>query len=624
MEDQGKRLLVAVAIAFAIMIGWSFLFPPEQVDEKPPETPTEATGPVQPGSPTAPVQPGQPAAVAPGTDAPPASRGAEKEVALEFDNFRATFSTYGAALKSWQLLGEQFYDGERSIPEDLVRSETEALWPFQVSFPGSTHTVPPGAEWTIVKQGASEVLFRHQAGGLEVTKHYVIHPADYLVELTVEAKVTGGAARQNLVVSLGSVQDPKDIQEGGMAQVGREWKAACFANEELSTWSAKNLAGRSKEVGGDVNWFGFTYPYFMVAAALEPRDERVTCRATGPSADAGPMLVEAIYSPVDLQEGAVYQRRVAGYLGPKYMGKLDAVAGILGWEDTGFDKSIDLGWLGFLAGPLLWLLTFFHGLVNNWPLSIVLLTITVKLATLYWTHKSMKSMKAMARLKPELEKIKEKYKDDRQRQQVETMNLFKAHGVNPLAGCLPMLLQMPIWFALYKALSVAAELYQAPFVWISDLTAPDPYFILPVFMTAMMLLQALLTPTTATGMQQKMLTWGMPIIFGAMSLFFPAGLTLYISTNSILTLLHHLYMRAEDKKATPPGEQVAAAAKGAAAKPAGGKIIDVTASDETDGDGDGDGGGGGGVAPTTRPRNGVGGGRKRSKGRGGRRRGAHS
>jgi YidC/Oxa1 family membrane protein insertase len=194
--------------------------------------------------------------------------------------------------------------------------------------------------------------------------------------------------------------------------------------------------------------------------------------------------------------------------------------------------------------------------VVNWGIAIILLTIVVKLATLYWTHKSMVSMKRMAKLKPQLEKIKEKYKDDRQRQQAETMNLFKANNVNPMAGCLPMLLQMPVWFALYRSLSVAAELYQAKFLWLDDLTAADPYFILPVFMTAMMLVQGRLQPQTAAGGQQKFLTYGMPAIFGVMSLFFPAGLTLYISTNSLLTLGHHFYLRRADKRAAPLARKV--------------------------------------------------------------------
>jgi YidC/Oxa1 family membrane protein insertase len=187
------------------------------------------------------------------------------------------------------------------------------------------------------------------------------------------------------------------------------------------------------------------------------------------------------------------------------------------------------------------------------------------------------------------------------------MNLFKAHGVNPLAGCLPMLLQMPIWFALYRALSVAAELYQAPFLWVHDLTAADPYFILPVFMTAMMLVQSLLTPATATGMQQKMLSYGMPILFGAMSLFFPAGLTLYISTNSILTLAHHMVIRAQDRKVSGKTRP-----SSAAAPPAGSPGISVEDRSVED-EGERKAGG-----------NGAGPGRRRSKGRGGKRRGAHS
>jgi YidC/Oxa1 family membrane protein insertase len=368
--------------------------------------------------------------------------------------------------------------------------------------------------------------------------------------MTVEAKLTAGQATEHLVVSLGSTQDPAQIKSRSMFRGGganHEWRPACYANEKLSTWSVKDLVGKRKEAGGEVGWFGFVYPYFLTAIAVEPHDESITCRASGGS-PAGPMLVEAAFAPAVIVPGTVYHRSVAGYFGPKLKAKLDGIAEKVGWPSTGLEHSIELGWYGFLAGPLLRLLDFFHGLVGNWPLAIVLLTVSIKLATLYWTHKSMRSMKAMSRLKPQLDKLKEKYKDDKQRQQVETMNLFKAHGVNPLAGCLPMLLQMPIWFSLYRALSVAAELYHVPFLWMHDLTGPDPYFILPVFMTAMMFVQALMTPTTATGAQQKMLSYGMPVAFGAMSLFFPAGLTLYISTNSIITLLHHLYMRAEDRR----------------------------------------------------------------------------
>jgi YidC/Oxa1 family membrane protein insertase len=613
MEDQGKRLLIAVAVAFAIMVGWSFLFPQEapkktavQSETAPGTTPAPGTSPA-PGA----TAPGA-AAAAPGAtpaEAAPVARGPETLVRLDSPDFRATFTTHGAALKSWQLLGEQYHDGPRTNPEDLVRGGSdEALWPFQISFPGSTRTIPFGAEWQVIRQSPTEVVFGFASDGVKVQKAFTIRPRDYLVELTITVEAVGATAKQSLAISLGSFQDPAKVKK--VASTERQWVAACYADKELSKWSAKTLAGVRKEVAGAVQWYGFIYPYFMAAVALEPGAEHVVCRASGPSSTPGPMLVEAQFPATDVVPGTAYTRKVVGYFGPKYKDKLEAVGSLVGWGSVSLEKSIDLGWLGFLAGPLLSLLTFFYGLFGNWPLAIVLLTVTVKLATLYWTHKSMRSMKEMAKLKPQLESLKEKYKDDRQRQQVETMNLFKEHGVNPMAGCLPMLLQMPIWFALYRALSVAAQLYQAPFLWITDLTSNDPYFILPVFMTGMMLLQSLLTPATATGAQQKMLTYGMPIIFGGMSLFFPAGLTLYIATNSILTLLHHLYMRSQDRK--PP---VASAVRGGG----GGErknVIDVV---DQSGGADDD-----ASAGQASPNGSGGGGKRRPKGRGGKRRGAHS
>jgi YidC/Oxa1 family membrane protein insertase len=259
------------------------------------------------------------------------------------------------------------------------------------------------------------------------------------------------------------------------------------------------------------------------------------------------MAVDLGWPPKDLAENNTLrgQAQLVAYLGPKYLDRLESIASVVQFNPH-FDKAVDLGIWGFIAGPLLWILRHLYALVGSWGIAIILLTLIVKLATLYWTHKSMKSMRAMAKLRPKLDEIRKKHENDKQKQQVETMNLFKAHGVNPLAGCLPILLQMPVWFALYRSLSVAAELYQAKFLWFDDLTAPDPYYILPVFMTVTMLLQSKLTPQTATGMQQKILSYGMPLMFGGFSLFFPAGLTLYISTNTVLTLLHHLYMRRDE------------------------------------------------------------------------------
>jgi YidC/Oxa1 family membrane protein insertase len=220
---------------------------------------------------------------------------------------------------------------------------------------------------------------------------------------------------------------------------------------------------------------------------------------------------------------------------------------------TGFKETVDLGWLRIIAQPMLWLLLAFHSVAGNWGIAIVLLTIVVKGVTLVWTTKSMRSMKAMAVLGPQMKALQEKFKEDKQRLQVETMALYKQHGVNPLAGCLPMLLQMPIWWALYRMLSQAGELYQQPFIpgWINDLTAADPYYVLPILLIVTMFAQARLSPTTvdpSQQMQQRLMQYGMPLIFGFASLFFPAGLTLYIFTNTCLQALHSIWINKYDKK----------------------------------------------------------------------------
>jgi YidC/Oxa1 family membrane protein insertase len=182
------------------------------------------------------------------------------------------------------------------------------------------------------------------------------------------------------------------------------------------------------------------------------------------------------------------------------------------------------------------------------------------------------------------------YKNDRQRIQVETMALYKQHNVNPLAGCLPILLQMPIWLALYRMLSSAGELYQEAFIpgWIDDLTNTDPYHILPIILVVTMFLQARMTPQTGDSRQQKFLVYGMPLMFGVMSFFFPAGLTLYIFTNTLLSALHSLYMNKYDKKSLEIAAQLkknAEAAKAAEAKAtdkAKKPVVDATSVEKTD------------------------------------------
>ncbi len=225
------------------------------------------------------------------------------------------------------------------------------------------------------------------------------------------------------------------------------------------------------------------------------------------------------------------------YLGPKDIDRLKEA-------DVGLEDTIDFWIVGILAKPMLNLLRWFHSLIPNWALAIIMLTVLVKLALLYWTQKSFSQMQRMATLKPMMDALKEKYGKDKERLNTEMMSLYKREKVNPLGGCLPMLLQMPIWIALYRTIYSSVELYQAPLGgWIQDLSAADPYFVLPVVLGASMFAQQKLTPTTMDSAQAKMMLYMMPIMFTVFMLFLPSGLNLYILVNTFLTMLQQYYLR---------------------------------------------------------------------------------
>jgi YidC/Oxa1 family membrane protein insertase len=209
---------------------------------------------------------------------------------------------------------------------------------------------------------------------------------------------------------------------------------------------------------------------------------------------------------------------------------------ILGAVDHQLAEVVDFGFFSPIAKPLLFVLKFFYGFLGNYGLAIILLTAIIKL--LFWplTQKSYTSMKSMQKLQPEMQKIRDKFKNDRERLNKEIMELYRKHRVNPLGGCLPMLVQIPVFFALYKVLMEAIEVRHAPFYfWIQDLSAKDPYYITPIIMGATMFIQQKMTPTTMDPTQAKLFML-MPVIFTFMFLNFPSGLVIYWLVNNLLTI----------------------------------------------------------------------------------------
>lgn len=225
------------------------------------------------------------------------------------------------------------------------------------------------------------------------------------------------------------------------------------------------------------------------------------------------------------------------YIGPKKHSEMNLM-------NVALEKSVDYGWFSILAVPILWLMTFLHKFIPNWGLVILALTFIIKILLHPVNKKSMVSMKGMQQLQPKLKEIKDKFANDKDKQNQAMMQLFRTHKVNPMSGCLPMFLQMPIYIVLYKVLWNAIELYHAPFFgFYKDLSAPDPYFILPILLGVFMVLQQKLTPAATTDPAQQKMMMMMPLFFSVFLLFLPMGLVLYILVNTVMSVIQQFMIK---------------------------------------------------------------------------------
>jgi YidC/Oxa1 family membrane protein insertase len=586
MEDQGKRLLLAVGIIAVLFVAWNYLFPPARHAPPPPAQQTAA-----PAAPATAPAPAAPSASPPAAGAAPTAPAdaavvcePETEGAPTWDTPVATitFTRCGAAVSSYRLKGKQYTEkvGAEDVPKDLVRSrDNQAYYPLQVQVeaaaPGVASpdekrqpVIPARAPWELVSANDQQVVYRWSSSdGLAVTKTFSLL-GRYALRLDVEVKNTSTKAGEKRIVTPYienfGFQDP-NVRDPSMFHYAPPiWGTACFVDGSFVHESVKDLHGELRSRTGDVRWTGLNHQYFLLAAA--PLENEIgSCTRSFVPGTAGVLRAALqVGVPTTLDPGSTLKQTFAVYAGPKLIDDLKAVSKLVG-KDSKLERAVDWGWLAILCAPMIYMLKLFHGWVGSWGIAIIILTIVVKLLTLYWTQKSMKSMKAMSKLKPEMDKIREKYPDDKQKQNLEMMNLYKARQISPFGGCLPLLLQMPIWFALYRTLASAAELYQAPFIYIRDLTAPDPYYIIPIVLTALMFLQARITPATVDSQQQKVMQWVMPIMMGVFSLLFPAGLAVYMLTNTLLGMAHQLYMNRKDENAPAT---VAAAPASASARPA--------------------------------------------------------
>lgn len=364
--------------------------------------------------------------------------------------------------------------------------------------------------------GKTSVVFSGSAGDLVVTKKYTVDDKSFLVNAEVVISNTGDKTI--------SVPFKSGVGPGAT----NAFEADRYAFQGPVMFDGKRLK-KEKETKAEkpltaekVRWVGYMSKYYMIGVASD--------FVSGTISKKGASAVVEGQSDLKLNPGDRITVPLSVYAGPKEYELLKSFG-------KKFEKSIDFGIFAFIAIPMLKFLNIIYDFVGNYGVAIILLTIVVKLVTFPLTQKSMVSMRKMSSLQPKMQELKEKYKNDKERINQATMELYKKEGVNPLGGCLPMLLQIPIFFALYRTLLLSIELQGAPFAfWITDLSLKDPYYITPVIMGVTMFLQQRMTPSTATDPMQKKLFTFMPVIFTFLFLTFPAGLVVYWLTNNILSI----------------------------------------------------------------------------------------
>ena len=385
-------------------------------------------------------------------------------------------------------------------------------------------------------------------GAVEITKRFSFRPGDYLID--VEYLVDNRSQQRWQANLFGQIKrdgsdDPSASSSGGIGVVPFLGAAITQPDDRFTKFDFDEMAEepfRKQLPGG---WIAMIQHYFLSAWIPDPRQSHnYSTRMTKSGYYIGGFTSPSLVVDPD-QSGVV---RAGFYAGPKDQYRLKEISPYL-------DLSVDYGWLWWLAQPLFWLLINIHGLAGNWGVAIILLTVLIKAAFFQLSATSYKSMANMRRVQPQMVDIKERYAEDKQKQSQAMMALYKKEKINPLGGCLPILVQMPVFIALYWVLMESVELRQAPFYgWIADLSVMDPYFILPLVMGVSMWFQQRLNPPPPDPMQARIMQW-LPIIFTFFFLWFPAGLVLYWVANNLLSIAQQwVITRRIEKSMAAPGD----------------------------------------------------------------------
>lgn len=361
----------------------------------------------------------------------------------------------------------------------------------------------------------------------EVEKIFTFRRADYLIDVNYKIHNISEEPWQGVFyaqLKRDNSADPSAGSSMGMAAyLGAALTTKDSRYQKVKFSDLEKKGYKSVETGG---WAAMLQHYFL--SAWIPADQEAQYTYNG-RANKGNNFFGFYSAPKTIEPGATTEIGASLYVGPKIQKRLAEISPHL-------NLTVDYGWLWWIAQPLFWLLTFYQGIVGNWGVSIILLTISIKILFFKPSAMSYRSMANMRKVAPKMQEIKETYADNREKLGQEMMKLYKEEKINPLGGCLPILIQMPVFIALYWMIMESVELRQAPFfLWITDMSVMDPYFILPLIMGASMFFQMKLNPTPPDPMQARVMQF-MPVVFTIFFLWFPAGLVLYWVVNNLLSI----------------------------------------------------------------------------------------
>ena len=369
--------------------------------------------------------------------------------------------------------------------------------------------------------------------GVRITKRFTLRRGVYLVDVKyIVENVSDQRWRANLFGQIKRDSSPAPSSSTGMGLQPFLGAATTQPDDRFTKFSFDDMAEEpfKRQLSG--GWIAMIQHYFLSAWIPNPEQTHIySTRVT----DDGFNIAGFTSPALVVDPGQTASASAQFYAGPKKQYRLEEISPYL-------ELSVDYGWLWWIAQPLFWLLTQIQNIVVNWGLSIILLTVVIKAAFYKLSATSYRSMANMRRVQPKMQDIREQYSDDKQKQSQAMMELYKKEKINPLGGCLPILVQMPVFIALYWVLMESVELRHAPFIlWIDDLSVMDPYFVLPLLMGASMWFMQKLNPPPPDPMQAKIMQW-LPVVFTFFFLWFPAGLVLYWVVNNLLSMAQQWYI----------------------------------------------------------------------------------